>query len=162
MSLLRFVANQVGRYLSRYTHRTAIGNERLVAVQSDKVLMRVRADATGAKRTTQRTVAIDGPQFIARLLQHVLPSGFKRIRHYGLLAAAAKTCGLGLARRLLGMPAANPCALEQAQDFMRRVAGIDIERCPYCQLGRWRVIEDVPADRAALAVLWPRAARAPP
>ena len=95
-------------------------------------------------------------------MQHVLPPGFKRIRHYGLLAPAAKTCGLALARRLLAMPAANPCALEQAQDFMRRVAGIDIERCPHCKLGRWRVIEDVPADRAALAVLWPRAARAPP
>ena len=90
------------------------------------------------------------------------PVGFKRTRHYGLLALAAKTERLALARRLLAMPAPNPCALEQAQDFMRRVAGIEIERCPQCKLGRWRVIEDVPADRAALAALWPRAARAPP
>ena len=145
-------------YLSRYTHRTAIGNERLVAVQSDKVLMRVRADATGGKRT----IAMDGPQFIARLLPHVLPAGFKRIRHYGLLAPAAKTERLALARRLLAMPAPNPWALEQAQDFMRRVAGIEIKRCPHCKLGRWRVIEDVPANRAALTALWPRATRAPP
>ena len=67
-----------------------------------------------------------------------------------------------LARRLLAMPAPNPCALEQAQDFMRRVAGIEIEPCPHCRLGRWHVTGDVPADRVALAVLWPRAARAPP
>ena len=60
------------------------------------------------------------------------PVGFKRIRHYGLLAPAAKTERLALASRLLAMPAPNPWALEQAQDFMRRVAGIEIERCPHC------------------------------
>jgi HD superfamily phosphodiesterase len=65
-------------YLSRYTHRTAIGNERLVAIAGDKLLMRVRADDSGGKRT----IAKPGQLFIARLLQHVLPSGFKRIRHY--------------------------------------------------------------------------------
>ena len=79
-------------YLARYTHRTAIGNERLVAIDGDKVLLRVRADDTGGKRT----VAMDGQQFIGRLLQHVLPPGFKRIRHYGLLAPAAKTERLAL------------------------------------------------------------------
>jgi hypothetical protein len=73
-------------YLSRYTYRTAIGAERLVAIEGDKVLIRVRADDTGGKRT----IAIDGLQFIDRLLMHVLPPGFKRIRHYGLLAPAAK------------------------------------------------------------------------
>jgi hypothetical protein len=65
-------------YLSQYTHRTAIGTERLVAIAGDKLLMRVRADDTGGKRT----IAMPGEQFIARLLQHVLPAGFKRIRHY--------------------------------------------------------------------------------
>ena len=54
-------------WLSRYTHRTAIGNERLLAIVGDKVLMRMRADDTGAKRT----VAMPGEQFIARLLHHV-------------------------------------------------------------------------------------------
>ena len=56
-------------YLARYTHRTAIGNERLVAIEGDKVLLRVRADETGGKRT----IAMDGLQFIDRLLMHVLP-----------------------------------------------------------------------------------------
>ena len=134
-------------YLSRYTHRTAIGNERLVAIAGDKVLLRVRADDSGGKRT----IAIDGVQFIARFLQHVLPPGFRRIRHYGLLAPAAKTQRLALARQLLAMPAANPRALEDAQAFMRRVAGIEINRCPHCKIGHWHVIEHCPADRAALA-----------
>ena len=145
-------------YLARYTHRTAIGNERLVAIAGDRVLLRVRADGSGGKRT----IALDGQQFIGRLLQHVLPPGFKRIRHYGLLAPAAKTRRLALARRLLAMPAANPQAREDAQAFMRRVAALEIACCPHCKIGRWRVLEQLPADRAALAALTPTACRGPP
>jgi Putative transposase len=147
-------------YLSRYTHRTAIGNERLVAIAGDKVLLRVRADATGGKRT----IAIDGQLFIARFLQHVLPSGFKRIRHYGLLAPATKADRLATARALLTMPASNPTAIEDAQAFMRRVAAIEITCCPHCRLGHWQLVLQLPADRAALASNVPRAVacRGPP
>jgi len=145
-------------YLSRYTHRNAIGNERLVAIKGDKVLLRVRADAGGAKRT----IAIDGEQFIERFLQHVLPSGFKRIRHYGLLAPAAKSQRLVLARQLLAMPPANARAGEDAQAFMRRVASIDIQRCPHCKSGRWLLVESLPADRSALAAAPAYACRGPP
>ncbi len=145
-------------YLARYTHRTAIGNERLVAIEGGKVLLRVRADDTGGKRTCR----LDGTQFIARLLQHVLPPGFKRIRHYGLLAPAAKTQRLAQARQLLAMPAANPQAREDAQAFMRRVAAIEIACCPHCRQGRWIALEQVAADRAALAAMPPTACRGPP
>ena len=149
-------------YLSRYTHRTAIGNERLVGIRGSQVLLRVRADERGGKRV----VAIEGTQFIARLLQHVLPAGFKRIRHYGLLAPAAKTERLAAAHKLLAMPAANPRAREDAKDFMRRVAGVDVERCAHCRIGRWRVVEQCGADRAAMAALLaaptPAMCRGPP
>jgi Putative transposase/Transposase zinc-binding domain len=145
-------------YLSRYTHRTAIGNERLLAIEGDAVRLRVRADGNGGKRS----VAMDGQQFIGRLLLHVLPCGFKRIRHYGLLAPAAKTARLALARQLLGMPAANPQAREDAQAFMRRVAAIQIECCTHCKLGHWRLLQQLPADRAALAAITPTACRGPP
>jgi Putative transposase/Transposase zinc-binding domain len=145
-------------YLARYTHRTAIGNERLVAIAQDKVLLRVRADEHGAKRV----IAMPGEQFIGRLLQHVLPPGFKRIRHYGLLAPAAKTERLALARKLLAMPAAHPQAREDAQAFMRRVAAIDVECCPHCRLGRWRVVEQRRADRTAIAAPLLAACRGPP
>ncbi len=73
-------------YLSRYTHRVAISNERIVGIDGQGVRLRVRADDHGGKRT----VLIDGQDFIARFLQHVLPRGFKRIRHYGLLSPAVK------------------------------------------------------------------------
>ena len=145
-------------YLARYTHRTAIGNERLVAIDGDKVLLRVRADDSGGKRT----IAMDGVLFIARFLQHVLPSGFKRIRHYGLLAPAAKTQRLALARQLLAMPPANPQAREDAQAFMRRVAAIEISCCPHCKTGHWQVIEQVLANPLALAAIVPTACRGPP
>jgi len=145
-------------YLARYTHRTAIGNERLVAIDGDKVRLRVRADNSGGKRT----IAIDGVQFIGRFLQHVLPCGFKRIRHYGLLAPAAKTQRLALARQLLAMPAANPRAQEDAQAFMRRVAAIDVTLCPHCKTGHWLVIEQLLLDRPALAAIIPTACRGPP
>ena len=145
-------------YLSRYTHRTAIGNERLVGVDGHRVRFKVRADQAGAKRT----VALDAQQFIGRFLQHVLPPGFKRIRHYGLLAPAAKTERLALARQLLAMPAANPQAREDAQAFMRRVAAIDIACCPHCRLGHWRLMQELPADRSALGSIVPVACRGPP
>jgi hypothetical protein len=63
-------------YLSRYTHRVAVSNERIVGIDAQGVRLRVRADDQGGKRT----VVIDGPTFIERFLQHVLPPGFKRIR----------------------------------------------------------------------------------
>jgi len=145
-------------YLARYTHRTAIGNERLVAIDDDKVLLRVRADDTGAKRT----IAMDAQEFVGRLLKHVLPPGFKRIRHYGLLAPAAKTQRLALARQLLAMPPANPQAREDAQAFMRRVAAIEIACCPHCKIGHWQVLEQLAANRVALAAIVPTACRGPP
>jgi hypothetical protein len=124
-------------YLSRYTHRTAVGNERLAGIEGDAVRLRVRANDQGGKRV----VRIAGEEFIGRLLQHVLPSGFKRIRHYGLLAAASKGKRLSQARALLQMPQTSPQAVEDAQAFMRRVAALEIDICPHCQTGRLRLVQ---------------------
>jgi hypothetical protein len=131
-------------YLSRYTHRVALSNERIVAVDAQGVRLRVRADDQGGKRT----VVIDGASFIARFLQHVLPPGFKRIRHYGLLSPALKSKQLAAARAALAMPAANEQAREDAAAFLKRVAGIDPSCCPHCRLGRWRTTEVLPPQRA--------------
>jgi hypothetical protein len=139
-------------YLSRYTHRVAVSNERIVGIDAKGVRLRVRADAHGGKRTT----VIDGETFIARFLQHVLPPGFKRIRHFGLLSAATKTERLAKAREALAIPAANVQAREDAAAFIKRVAGIEISRCPHCRLGHWLTIEVLQAttgDRRDDAVL---------
>ena len=130
-------------YLSRYTHRVAVSNERILAVDAAGVRLRVRADNHGGKRT----VFIDGPTFIARFLQHVLPPGFKRIRHYGLLSPAVKTERMAAARAALAMPAPNAQAQEDAAAFLKRVAGIDAALCPHCRIGRWFTVEVLPATR---------------
>ena len=133
-------------YLSRYTHRVAVSNERIVAVDpATGVRLRVRADKHGGKRT----VLIDGPTFVARFLQHVLPPGFKRIRHYGLLSPAVKTVRMAAARAALAVPAPNVQAQEDAAAFLKRVAGIDLASCPHCRIGRWRTIESLPASQSA-------------
>ena len=126
---------QVLEYLSRYTHRTAISNERVRYVSEAEVAFNVRADDKGGKRL----VRLDGVEFVRRFLLHVLPAGIKRIRHYGVLACACKAVKLGQARGALQMPALNAQALECALVFMARVAGIDINLCPACKVGRLRV-----------------------
>ena len=82
------------------------------------------------------------------LARDLADTALQRSRHFGLLALAAKTERLALARRLLAMPPANPQVREDAQAFMRRVAAIGIECCPHCKVGHWRVLEQLSANRA--------------
>ncbi len=84
-------------YLSRYTHRVAIANSRLIAGDQGKVTFRYK-DYRDKGRTKQKIMALDVDEFIRRFLLHVLPTGFHRIRHYGLLGSGKK---LALARQLL-------------------------------------------------------------
>ena len=140
-------------YLSRYTHRTAIGNERLLGVTGDKVRFRTRVNRRGkaadAAQPSRTVTTLAGGEFIDRLMQHVVPTGFKRIRHYGLLAPSAKGQRLATARALLSMPQANPAVAEEVRAFMRRVAGIDIACCPHCGSGRWRAVQCLAGPGAA-------------
>ncbi|MEN9437343.1 MAG: hypothetical protein RIR09_1998 [Pseudomonadota bacterium] len=151
---------QVLEYLSRYTHRTAIGNERIRAIDQKDVAFTVRADELGGKRLQR----LPGAEFVRRLLLHVLPTGLKRIRHYGVLASSCKSVKLAAARQALQMPVLNPQALESVQAFMARVARIDVRLCPYCKLGQLRVIEALAGSRylpAPLAGVLPQT-RGPP
>jgi hypothetical protein len=126
---------QVLEYLSRYTHRTAISNERIRSINETEVAFRVRADDHGGKRL----VRLDGPEFVRRFMLHILPNGIKRIRHFGVLASSCKGVKLAAARLALQMPQPNPQAIESAHAFMARVARIDVGLCPCCGLGRLRV-----------------------
>jgi Putative transposase/Transposase zinc-binding domain len=92
-------------YLSRYTHRVAIANSRLVACDRANVTFRwkdYRADGR------QKVMTLATGEFIRRFLIHVLPQGFHRIRHYGLFASATRADNIARARRLLDVPAAQP------------------------------------------------------
>ena len=76
-----------------------------------------------------------------RFLLHILPTGSKRIRHYGVLASSCKGVKLTAARCALQMPQLNAQALECAQGFMARVARIDVGLCPCCKVDRLRVTQ---------------------
>jgi len=88
-------------YLSRYTHRVAISNQRLVASDDRGVTFRWK-DYRAKGRTRYKTMTLAPDEFIRRFLLHVLPGGFHRIRHYGLIANAERRDSLATARRLLG------------------------------------------------------------
>ena len=128
-------AGQVLAYLGRYTHKTAIGNHRLVEFDGEHVRFRWRDYADGNRRKVMR---LEVEEFIHRFLLHVLPRGFTRLRHYGLLANRNRSRKLARCRELLGQPEAEPLKEESAQELMLRVTGIDINVCRYCGRGRLR------------------------
>jgi len=100
-------------YLSRYTHRVAISNRRLVAFDERGVTFRWK-DYRAKGRTRYKTMTLAAHEFMRRFLLHVLPAGFHRIRHYGLLANAGRKENLALARELLQQPAPQPAASNNA------------------------------------------------
>ena len=96
-------------YLSRYTHRVAISNRRLIALDESGVTFRFKDyRRDGAER--YRTMTLTTDEFIRRFLLHVLPRGFHRIRHYGLLASGTRRDNLARVRELLAAPATPPAA----------------------------------------------------
>ena len=103
---------QVLAYLSRYTHRVAISNSRLLAFDERGVTFRWK-DYRANGRTRYKTMSLAAGEFMRRFLLHVLPTGFHRIRHYGLLANAGRKENLALARQLLDAPL--PAAAEPDQ-----------------------------------------------
>jgi len=89
-------------YLARYTHRVAISNSRLIEMADGQVTFRWK-DYRAKGRTKHKTMTLDAGEFIRRFLLHVLPAGFHRIRHYGLLANGNHKHDIALARGLLGV-----------------------------------------------------------
>ena len=87
-------------YLSRYTHRVAIANSRLIAMNQEGVTFKWK-DYRNKGRTRQKRMTLAADEFIRRFLLHVLPSGFHRIRHYGLIANTGRKENLARVRELL-------------------------------------------------------------
>jgi hypothetical protein len=126
---------QVLRYLSRYTHRVAISNRRLIAADDGGIAFRwkdYRIDGPGR----WKTMRLHPHEFIRRFLLHVLPKGFHRIRHYGLFAGTAKAEHLATVRKLLDMPAPDVSATTDGADTDDTLNA----KCPCCG-GRMRIIE---------------------
>jgi hypothetical protein len=129
---------QVLKYLARYTHRVAISNRRIVSITDDEVTLRYRDRAHGNQI---RTMKLHGVEFLRRFLLHVLPKGFVRIRHFGLLANRVRKTNLDRCRSLLGIltttepdPEAAAVNPNESSDLL----------CPTCRVGRLRWIAVLP------------------
>jgi hypothetical protein len=113
-------------YLSRYTHRVAISNRRLVAMDEMGVTFRWK-DYRVKGRTRHKTMTLAPAEFMRRFLLHVLPTGFHRIRHYGLLANVGRRENLARARHLLNTsppePVMNQAAVTPAPNFVCKCCG---------------------------------------
>jgi hypothetical protein len=97
-------------YLSRYTHRVAISNSRLLAMDERGVTFRWK-DYRAKASTRYKTMTLSPEEFMRRFLLHVLPGGFHRIRHYGLLANGTRRLNLAAARQFLAVPTDEPTGI---------------------------------------------------
>jgi hypothetical protein len=128
-------------YLARYTHRVAISNSRLISLDERGVTFHYK-DYRRNERARYRTMTLSAHEFIRRFLLHVLPKGFHRIRHYGLLASAACKTNVARARELIAAPvsAMDPSA-EHDETYLAAGATADHRLpCPCCG-GRMIIVE---------------------
>jgi hypothetical protein len=130
------------KYLARYTHRVAISSGRLISCHNGKVAFRWRDSANGNQ---QKVMTLDAVEFIRRFLQHVLPSGFVKIRHFGFLANPCRKQSLLIARGLLVSKPEPEITLSTQQ---RRALD---RTCPACGAGTLIVLGWLPPALAIIA-----------
>jgi hypothetical protein len=141
-------------YLSRYTHRVAISNSRLISADTDTVAFRWK-DYRAKSNDRQSVIRLATGEFIRRFLVHVLPDRFHRIRHYGLLASSQRKVHIAKVRVLLGAQTPkqdDPPAVEVTPLTLR-------EPCPDCG-GAMRIIETFRRGQKAQSRAPPRKAAA--
>ncbi len=126
------------KYLARYTHKTAISNHRLVSLNDGQVTFRWKDYARGGRR---RIMALDPIEFVRRFLMHVLPLGFVRIRHCGILANCHRRENLARCRQLLGTTSATDSSLPDLTSAPQREPPVTPTHiCPICGAGRMIII----------------------
>ncbi len=139
---------QVLAYLGRYTHRIALSNERIVKVDADEVTFTYKDRRDGDRR---KELTLGAETFIRRFLLHVVPRGFVRIRHYGLLANSVRRERIALCREVLGVRESDipEVPVETWEELLLRLTGKDVTRCPECgaSLHTTRTIEPEPRVR---------------
>jgi hypothetical protein len=136
---------QVLKYLARYTHRVAISNHRLVAVADGQVTFTSK-DYADDHRT--KTLTLSADEFLRRFLQHVLPRGFVKVRHYGLWANRCRAGRLAVCRWLLLVVAAATAPVTDPRDRAEPLPPAAPPTCPQCGGTRFERRALVPAGRA--------------
>ncbi len=139
---------QVLAYLGRYTHRIAIGNERIISMDGEEVVFSYKDRTDGDRK---KLMALPAEAFLRRFLLHVLPKGFVRIRHYGLLANSLRRERIALCRKLLGVQeeVAPHVYSESWEELLLRLTGKDVTCCPRCggRLYTTRMVEAIDYPR---------------
>lgn len=138
---------QVLDYVGRYTHRLAISNHRLLAIDDDLVQFRYKDYRDPA---AQKTMTLTAADFIRRFLVHVLPAGFQRVRYFGFLGNRYRRAKLTRCRQLLGMPTPAPTPGDarpshEYRDVYERLTGTSLRICPVCREGHMLVIDQIVA-----------------
>jgi hypothetical protein len=137
------------QYLGRYTHRIALSNRRILRVEEDQVALRYRDSADGNR---SKVLELSVYEFIRRFLLHVLPRGFVRIRHYGLLANRSRRQRIARCRGLLAATAPSAAPAEESLcEKLLRLTGVDVTVCPACGEGRMGVVAELDKHAAASA-----------
>lgn len=122
------------KYLGNYTRRIAISNSRVVSVNEDTVTISIKDYKEAGKR---KETSLDGAEFIRRFLMHVLPKGFVKIRHYGILANRNKKTKLELCRKLSFSPTYKPKYEGLTTvEILCLLVGKDVTVCPVCREGK--------------------------
>ena len=132
------------QYLARYTHRVAIANSRITAIENGMVTFKIN----NRKQNRTEQVTITAVEFIRRFLLHSLPKGFVRIRHYGFLANRNRLEHLNNIRRLMDISPLTEKDDAPLEEMMLRLTGIDITACPCCNKGEMQLIAEIPRCRA--------------
>lgn len=121
-------AASVVEYLGRYTHRVAISNNRIVSINNDNVTFKWRDYKDNNKH---KVMTLSADEFIRRFLIHILPSGFMKIRHYGLMGNRNKTTKLKICKQLTHTPLLTQEKASTLQ-LVQKLTGIDLSKCPIC------------------------------
>jgi hypothetical protein len=131
-------------YLSRYTHRVALSNSRLQAIEDGRVTFTYR-DRRDHNR--QKELTVSATEFIRRFLLHVTPPGLCRMRHYGFLSNRAKEQQLPRCRTLLGQAETPSVAVPPtATELLLRLTGLDVRHCPQCGQGNMVRVGRLPKE----------------
>jgi hypothetical protein len=137
---------QVIEYLGRYTHKIAISNHRIQKVENDQIIFEYKDYREGGKK---KPMPLSIQEFVRRLVQHILPPKFRRLRHYGFLSNAAKRKSLALARKALKVK--QEAILDKAarrEAARQRLMGQNPHLCPCCKEGTMQRIGILPPTRA--------------
>ena len=124
-------ASCVIRYLGRYTHRVAISNNRIIKEEKREVTFKYRDYKDNKK---QKEMTLKAEEFIRRFLLHILPPGFMKIRHYGLLGNRNKKTKLAICKKLTNTANFEPQEINTLE-ILKKTLGVDFNLCPVCRKG---------------------------